>query len=347
MIIKNYLNKLRETKSWYSFLRFFFIPIFNLIWIYVINLQGKILKIQYSKNLKNDYSEFYLQNNDKRILRDIPEFKEIIKTIELNLTEPFLDEMKNKISTINYEKGHYLHGGKNFFIDMYPYLNDDTKKRIVDFALTDFNLSIVTNYLKVMPIIGKISLNLNVPVPGAKEGGSMLWHKDDFGYKSLDLFLPLNEVNEDNGPFFFITKKNQLGVFHKLKNIKKNPLLGERNKVELDTFDKISDGNSQNFISKVGDGIFVDSFTCYHRGGYCKKKDRLMLRISYQTPDSIDIVGKDNVDGFRYFKEYKQDDSKIVNYKNYILFKRNKFFKIQNLLMKLYRAIHFKAEKLL
>ena len=41
---------------------------------------------------------------------------------------------------------------------------DDLKKKIVDFALTEFNLSIVTNYLKVMPIIGKISLNLNVPV---------------------------------------------------------------------------------------------------------------------------------------------------------------------------------------
>ena len=63
----------------------------------------------------------------------------------------------------------------------------------------------------------KISLNLNIPVPESREGGSMLWHKDDFGYKSLDLFLPINEVTENNGPLCYVEKKNQLGVFHKIK----------------------------------------------------------------------------------------------------------------------------------
>ena len=55
---------------------------------------------------------------------------------------------------------------------LYRYVSyiEDSKKKIVDFALNDFNISIVNNYLKVMPIIGKISLNLNIPLPDAKKG---------------------------------------------------------------------------------------------------------------------------------------------------------------------------------
>ena len=131
-----------------------------------------------------------------------------------------------------------------------------------------------------------------------------------------------------------------------MKDIKKNPLLGERNKIELETFDRISNGNFNNFLSEIGDGVFIDSFTCYHRGGFCTINNRLMLRISYQTPDSIDLIGKDNIDGFRYCKSYKENSINLRTHEKYILFKRLKLFKIQNLLMKLYRFFHFKGEKL-
>ena len=50
------------------------------------------------------------------------------------------------------------------------------------------NLSTATNYLKVFPVIGNIYLFLNFPVAENRERGAMLWHKDDFGYKRLELF---------------------------------------------------------------------------------------------------------------------------------------------------------------
>ena len=45
---------------------------------------------------------------------------------------------------------------------MFNFLPDQIKKKIVDFALNDFNLSIVINYLGVLPVISKINLNLNI-----------------------------------------------------------------------------------------------------------------------------------------------------------------------------------------
>ena len=48
-------------------------------------------------------------------------------------------------------------------------------------------LKTVTNYLGVFPIIRGIYLNVNFPTEN-KQTSSQLWHRDDFGYKTLDLF---------------------------------------------------------------------------------------------------------------------------------------------------------------
>ena len=87
--------------------------------------------------------------------------------------------------------------------------------------------------------------------------------------------------------------------------------------------------NFKSFLSNIGDGIFIDSFTCYHRGGFCKSGDRLMLRISYTTPDSIDIIGKDNLNGFRYYDLYKIRNLTFQNFKNIYCLKEINFLKFK------------------
>ena len=43
---------------------------------------------------------------------------------------------------------------------------------------------------------------------------------------------------------------------------------------------------------KSGTGIIIDSFSSFHKGGGCKQNHRIMLRISYQTIDSISLKNK-------------------------------------------------------
>ena len=146
--------------------------------------------------------------------------------------------------------------------------------------------------------------------------------------------------------FYFVNKKEPLGVFYKLTNmlIKADP--GQRNKVELNNFiEKFSKDKFSCFEAEQGDAIFIDSFTTYHRGGYCKSKNRLMLRICYQTPDSIDVVNKVHKDGFYFFSKIKKDNIKN-KFQSYLLFKKINFlWKILNIpyiLMSFYRLMHFK-----
>ena len=48
--------------------------------------------------------------------------------------------------------------------------------------------------------------------------------------------MVIEKIDDENGPFFFVNKKEPLGVFFKLKNILENATPGQRNKVELNKF---------------------------------------------------------------------------------------------------------------
>ena len=47
-------------------------------------------------------------------------------------------------------------------------------------------------------------------------------------------------------------------------------------------------------MGKSGTGIIIDSFSSFHKGGGCKQNHRIMLRISYQTIDSISLKKQAN-----------------------------------------------------
>jgi hypothetical protein len=346
--MKKTLIKVKKTKIWYFFLYLVFIPLFNFLWINIINLKGKIIFINYKKKRNNKNTKYLnFKDDDKKIIRNSEKIKKLTNIINSNLNENFLDKMRSKIKSKNYKKDHYLFYQPNFQIDMYPYLSEELKFQIVTFII-DYDLVDETaNYLGIMPIIGKISLNLNVPITNSSERGSMLWHKDDFGFKTIDFFMPIKAVNINNGPLYFEKKRNILGVFHKYSNIKKNPKKGERNKIEISEFKKrTNDENVEKFTGNAGDALMIDSFSCYHRGGFCKNQERIMLRVSYHSPDSIDMLDKRNHNNvFRYSKLFKKKDNKLEEFQKHLLFYRPKIIyklKIPELLIFIIKLFHFK-----
>tara|TARA_B100000795_G_scaffold268411_1_gene255307 strand:+ start:829 stop:1866 length:1038 start_codon:yes stop_codon:yes gene_type:complete len=340
--LKQKLVLFKETSLWYYFIKLFFIPIFDFIWVNIINFQGRLLGILFQFK----YKEFYKINKyeDFRSIENNPEFERIAKIVKNSINDELINKIKNELEFVKFDdpsKNQY----NNFNKDFFPLLPDDVKKEVVNFALSEKNLLTVTKYLKVLPIIKKIIVYLNVP-RSDKEKGAQLWHKDDFGYKSLDIFLGISDIDTSNGPLYFLKTKNPLGVFFKIKNIVKNALPGERNKVSLNTFSNYYKENEVGaLIGKSGTGIFIDSFTKYHRGGFCKSKDRIMLRISYQTPDSKrGNTAHDSEKFFYYPKIYKKDVKNIFH--KYAMFKyRNlfmRFLKVDHVIMFLVRILHYK-----
>lgn len=338
-----YLKKLKATKIWKMVLLYLFSPIYSFIWKNLINFQGRILYFCFLFKKKNDYSNYYLKADDKKVLRNIDIFKKIADEIKAKVNDQFIKKLKKKINERSYSEDFYLHGQKSYKINFWDDVDDELREKIFNFALDEFNISIVSNYLGVLPTISRIYLTLNVPVEGASERGPMLWHRDGFGYKSLDLFLPVINLTENNGPFFYLNQKNELGVLHRYSSEIKNALKGERNKIDIKILESKYKNQVSYFTGKPGDALFVDSFNCYHRGGYCRSSDRIMLRITYQTPDARTMKNKNS------YKNFSTIDNKIITnlgfINKHIVFKRSKLmsiFNIQERLVKFYNFIHYK-----
>ena len=346
MNIKQYtkekLTKIKENKIWYYFIRFIFIPFFNFVWVNVINFEGRLLAIFYQFKKKRFYK--INKHEDVKLIENDPDFQEIATKIKRAIDERLINQLKNDLSSKKFDdpsKNQYNDYKKDFF----PLLPDDVKDEVVKFALSEKNLLTATKYLKVFPVIKKIIVYLNIP-GSDKEKGAQLWHKDDFGYKSLDIFLAVSDVDINNGPLYFLKAKNPLGVFFKIKKVVKNALPGERNKVTLDIFSNYyNESEIGALIGKSGTSVYVDSFTKYHRGGFCKSKDRIMLRISYQTPDSSRGNESYDPEKFSYYPKILKKDVKNIFHK-YAMFKtRNKFFKIikiDNIILFLIKIFHYK-----
>ena len=345
-IIQNLKLKLiliKQTMLWYLFLRFLFIPIFDFIWVYIINFQGRLLALIYLFKKKNFYKINKYESS--QLIEDSPEFQQIAKKVKNVINDDFInkliEELKLKKKQIDPSKNQF----ENYRTSFFPLLPDDIKDEIMKFALSEKNLVTAIKYLKVLPVIKKIIVYLNIP-ENDKAHGAQLWHKDDFGYKSLDIFLAISDINMNSGPLSFLKIKNRLGVFCKIKNVIKNALPGERNKVTLEEFSKHY--NQQDIITligKSGTGIFIDSFTKYHKGGFCNSENRIMLRVSYQTPDCSRGSKVADLEEFPEYPKVKKKDIKNIFHK-YILFKyRNRFLsfiKIDLLTLFIIKIFHHK-----
>lgn len=75
---------------------------------------------------------------------------------------------------------------------------------LVDFALSDGLLSLVTNYLGTIPHLNRIDLLYSVAHGGEDAISSQIYHLDPEGMRQAKLFLNLRDVGPDEGPFTFI-----------------------------------------------------------------------------------------------------------------------------------------------
>ena len=97
------------------------------------------------------------------------------------------------------------------------------------------------------------------PIDNETERASMLWHKDDFGYKSLDLFIPITELNSSNGSMFYLNKKDNLHIFNRIPEFILDAKPKERNKVKINDFGKYySENEIKEFTGKIGDALLID-----------------------------------------------------------------------------------------
>jgi len=320
------LTFLRELTLYKILIRFIFYSLFNFFWQYIINFEAKFLYFYWNIKKKNNIF-FELNNNDTILIKDNQDFKNISKDISNNLKDK-VENVKKKLLSEEFKKEHIERLGKNhvdvtlpYRISVWEHLDKSVQKQIIDFASSDKMISTAARHMKIFPILTRIQVYLNTPRENAEMRGAMYWHKDTFGFKNLDFFMNVSDVDDESGPFYFLNKKIQGSVFMHFKKMRPFDLKGERGKVDLEEFSKyFPDSLVEKVVGESGTAIFLDSFSTFHRGGFCKSKNRIVLRICYQSHDAKYESQVTNLKEFKYNTDLTFENTKNIFYR-YFYFK--------------------------
>lgn len=152
------------------------------------------------------------------------------------------------------------------------------------FALEERILNIVNSYMDLCAKLYYLTLNITIPVvKGSLPVQSQQWHRDPEDKKLVKVFLYLNNVDEEAGPFIYVPGSQYGGKFGSL--FPQQPPRGSS---------YINDKRLEQFIPKeyilkctgrAGTIIFCDT-AGLHKGGYARAKERFMFTAGFCTSAS-------------------------------------------------------------
>jgi len=157
---------------------------------------------------------------------------------------------------------------------------------LVDFALSDGLLSLVTNYLGTIPHLNRVDLLYSVAHGGEEAISSQIYHLDPEGRRQAKLFLNLRDIGPDEGPFTFIPAEASEQIIKAIKQTRSvdsedaTLVMGRYLDDELARVGGLD--KSISVMGKAGSAVLVDTSRCLHCGSRVKPGTyRLCLYIQY------------------------------------------------------------------
>ena len=152
-------------------------------------------------------------------------------------------------------------------------------KPILKFAAQPLLMHLISNYIGKIPMI--ISANL-LFTKALKKGHVNMnfqnYHSDLLDTSLLHLVIPIKNITKNNGPFTFLDS-----------NISKKivSLVDYRGgRISDETINKyVKKSNIKELIGPSGKAWLMSPYYCLHMGARVKKGSRLMLIISYASPN--------------------------------------------------------------
>lgn len=152
-------------------------------------------------------------------------------------------------------------GKKAFFSQLLSAEDRELDSVYMRVALNEEMLRMVGAYLGGAPFLESVELLLSKPLTDDGPARSQLWHRDRTDTAILKLFVYINDVEEQNGPFVFITKDESKKVPEYLPHYV--PDLRMEHYVPLSRAVRVN--------GEAGTAFLVDSTNCYHLGSRCQE----------------------------------------------------------------------------
>lgn len=187
---------------------------------------------------------------------------------EIKVIKSLLDEREKKsLSDIqNRTKGSYA-----VDLDIIP---NHILDKLESFAKSKFLINIIENYFGLGVFYRGVQIRKDLN--DGKNIETRLWHCDGEDRKILKIIFYLEPVFENDGPFTFIPK-NYISKTSKLK-FDKNGRISDN-----DILKYVVNENISKFHGNLGDCIFVDTCTIYHKGELPVNKPRYAIFFCYNS----------------------------------------------------------------
>lgn len=173
---------------------------------------------------------------------------------------------------------------KKFLLDLWG-LNPiiDLEHPFVKISLENSVLNIISEYLAVCPKFYYYLLNVALPVPeGERAVQSQRWHRDPEDKKMCKMFIYLNDVDMETGPFFYVKGSQYGGKWRRFwPQRPPHGVYPSEGVVE----NHIPQSEIFTAIGRAGTIIFCDT-SGLHKGGYATGKERIMFTAGFITKAS-------------------------------------------------------------
>ena len=138
---------------------------------------------------------------------------------------------------------------------------------LVDFALSDPLLSMITGYLGVVPDLNRVDIVYSRPRATPEHFiKSQLFHQDPEGLQQMKVFLYLFDVEEPHGPFFFIPAAESERVISAVRRLRPRD---ERDETRFTDVEVEQAGGLKAAVrlkGPTGTAVLVDTSRCLHAG---------------------------------------------------------------------------------
>lgn len=266
------------------------------------NIKIKILifiyKIRTSKLIKKIIINFYEFFYRKEKILDSEQLNKITshisnygyytcpidKLINAEKKQSLLNCAENKINELNKERILYEKndmGNKNYVARFSTYKDiaqiDDP---LIFLSVNGLFRQVAESYFQSLVRITNLDYWINFHVPENLEPfASQKWHRDYEDEKVLKVFFYINDVTNDNGPFFYVSQSNKGSKYNKY--FPAQPPHGII--VEDEEINKnIEAENILKFTPKSGSILIVDT-AGLHKGGLCLSGDRKLFTATYTS----------------------------------------------------------------
>ena len=271
-----YLKQGKSIKPLYRFLRPYYV--FRHYYPFWRNVLNQAPKKLYERDPR------ILDETQNRIIAELKENGIAVTHLNELFRTEFLPQLQ-KYATSLIDDRQQRKKGKTYMADFWEKrTNVDLTNPFLKLTLSPRIVAIANGYLGMYSKFFTYSLNLVSPVGDAKPISSQRWHRDPEDKKLCKIFIYLNDVDEETGPFTYAKRTHADGRWNLL--FRQNPPQGSIDIPEKEIERAISKENIKVTIGKAGTVIFCDT-AGIHRGGYARSKQRLTFTGGFCSPASL------------------------------------------------------------